>query len=85
MLTFLSHILGLVAQTGPVLGGQDLPKPPPRLRLAVVGHPSEEALSDRDSPIAIAQHGGGEDAPAFLAGVGARLYSLDAWRRAHGI
>ena len=57
------------------------------LRLVTSGRATEPLLADRDSSIRVAApsvHGPlPVGAPAFLAGTGARLYSLDAWRREH--
>ena len=59
---------------------------PPLLRLVSGATPRAPREQEPDSPIRVAPALSGPlvvGAPAFLAGTGARLYSLDAWRREH--
>ncbi len=69
MLTFLSRSIRRLVNTAPSPGAPSL-LPAPRLRLV-------SGAASRDIPIAGAAPG----ASAFVAGQGARIYSLDAFRR----
>ena len=62
--------------------------PQPRLRLVKGGAAPAPLPADRDSSIRVSGAPTlpgplAVGAPTFLAGTGARLYSLDAWRREH--
>ncbi len=69
MLTFLSRSIYRLLNVASYDGAPSL-LPVPRLRLVISG-------SSRDIPIAAAPVG----AAAFVAGQGARIYSLDVFRR----
>ena len=69
MLTFLSRSIRRLVNAAPAEGAPSL-LPTPRLRLASTG-------TSRDIPIAAVAPG----ASTFVAGQGARIYSLEVFRR----
>jgi hypothetical protein len=88
MLTHLSRIWNRLTGKAPCALPDPIRITPGFLRIVQVTDAAEGESVDRDSRVSLggASSGGGSFAscePAFLAGVGARIYSLEMWRRMH--